>query len=69
VLESMRPDWESVYKTDLNEIRAGVQRVMGADCKTEFECVDKILSAPSGKYRYTISHVKTPLENIHGIEL
>jgi phenylacetate-CoA ligase len=41
----------------LDEIRGSLQRVLGSACRVEFEFVDDISPLPSGKYRYTISHV------------
>jgi phenylacetate-CoA ligase len=42
---------------DLVEITRRTQLAMGADCQVDFEFPDDIASSPSGKYRYTISHV------------
>jgi phenylacetate-CoA ligase len=41
----------------LDEIRSTLQRVMGRNCRIEFDFVDCIPPSPSGKYRYTISHL------------
>lgn len=41
----------------LKNIRDGIRIVMGDNCTVEFELVDEIPAAPSGKYRYTISEI------------
>ncbi len=41
----------------LDEIRRSFQRVMGGNCRVEFDFVDTIPPLPSGKYRYTVSLV------------
>ena len=44
-------------KTELEEIATGARRVMGADCRIDFDFIDELPSHPSGKHRYTISEV------------
>ncbi len=39
----------------LDAIRQSIRRVMGADCRVEFEFVDAIPPSASGKYRYIVS--------------
>ncbi|MBQ0821977.1 phenylacetate--CoA ligase family protein [Microvirga terrae] len=41
----------------LDEIRNTLQRVMGKNCRIDFDFVDDIPASPSGKYRYTITHL------------
>ena len=38
-------------------IEEGIKKVMGDDCRVEFEIVDDIPQLKSGKFRYTISEV------------
>jgi len=45
-------------KIDLKKITDVVKRIMGANCKVEFEFVDEIEPGKRGKYLYTISEVK-----------
>jgi phenylacetate-CoA ligase len=40
-----------------NELTDSIKRVMGRDCRVEFDYVDDIQSTRSGKYLYTISEV------------
>ncbi|MGE5704042.1 MAG: phenylacetate--CoA ligase family protein [Clostridia bacterium] len=44
------------YQKELEQIKRDIQKVM--DCHVTFEFCDHIMSTPSGKYRYTISHAK-----------
>jgi len=39
------------------DLICSIRRVMGQDCKVEFEYVDDILPSKSGKYLYTISEI------------
>jgi phenylacetate-CoA ligase len=41
----------------LSDIRNKIRFVMGEDCQIEFEAVEEIRLSPSGKHRYTLSHV------------
>ncbi|MCD4675096.1 MAG: hypothetical protein K8S18_03760 [Desulfobacula sp.] len=41
-----------------NKIINSIKKVMGKDCKVEFEFVDDIVPLKSGKYLYTVSEVK-----------
>jgi phenylacetate-CoA ligase len=43
------------HKTD---IISAIQRVMGQDCKVEFQYVEDIKPTATGKYLYTLSEVK-----------
>jgi phenylacetate-coenzyme A ligase PaaK-like adenylate-forming protein len=43
---------------ELEEIAAKARRVMGSNCRVDFEFVSELPPHPSGKYRYTISEVK-----------
>lgn len=45
--------------SELDEITEKTKAAMGADCTVTFEFVDNILTSPSGKYRYTISEVRS----------
>src|SRR5207248_2944541 len=47
-------------RTELQEIAAGARRVLGADCRVDFELVDQLPPHRSGKHRYTISEVAQP---------
>lgn len=47
-----------IRENDLKKITDFVKRIMGDNCKVEFEFVDEIELSKSGKYRYTISEVK-----------
>ena len=47
-----------IRENDLKKITDFVKRIMGDDCKVEFEFVDEIELSKSGKYLYTISEVK-----------
>jgi phenylacetate-CoA ligase len=42
------------------EIAAEVRRVMGGDCRVEFEYVPELSRAPSGKYQFVVSKVAAP---------
>lgn len=42
---------------ELDEIAAGTRRVMGQDCRVDFELLEQLPAHPSGKHRYTISEV------------
>ena len=46
---------EPMSAGDLSEIVQGTEAAMGADCRVEFDFVDKISPSASGKYRYTVS--------------
>ncbi len=43
---------------DLAPIRAAIEKAMGAGIQLDVEYVQEITPGPSGKYRYTISHVQ-----------
>ncbi|ODS35023.1 hypothetical protein BEH94_03715 [Candidatus Altiarchaeales archaeon WOR_SM1_SCG] len=47
-----------VKKIELEKISKFVKKIMGDDCKVEFEFVDEIEPLKSGKYLYTMSEVK-----------
>jgi len=51
VLEAS-PDEDMLYK-----IIKSIKKVMGENCKVEFEFVDEIRSNKSGKYRYTVCEI------------
>ena len=44
-------------KYELEEIAAKARRVMGADCRVDFQFLPELPPHPSGRYRYTISEV------------
>jgi phenylacetate-CoA ligase len=44
-------------KKELEEIAAGTRRVMGSDCRIDFDFLQELPAHPSGKHRYTISEV------------
>ena len=44
-------------RNDMKFIEEGIKKVMGDDCRVEFEIVDDIPQLKSGKFRYTISEV------------
>lgn len=46
------------FNNSKNEIINSIKKVMGQDCKVEFEFVDDIKPLKSGKYLYTVSEVK-----------
>jgi phenylacetate-CoA ligase len=46
-------------KTDLDEIAAKARVVMGPNCRVNFEFPAQLPPHPSGKYRYTISEVRS----------
>lgn len=47
-------------KTETAELVAAFQGFMGSDCRVDVEIVDSIDVGPTGKRRYTISHVGPP---------
>jgi len=47
-----------IKENDLKKITDFVKRIMGEDCKVEFEFVDEIEPSKSGKYLYTMSEVR-----------
>jgi len=46
------------FDTGKNKIINSIKKVMGQDCRVEFEFVDTIESTKSGKYLYTICEIK-----------
>jgi phenylacetate-CoA ligase len=53
------PDPLSSRRADLQVITAYFRDLMGADCQVDFEFVESIPRAPSGKYRLTVRLVRT----------
>lgn len=45
-----------IFEQEWKAIRHSIQKVM--ECTVQFEFCEEILPTPSGKYRYTISHVR-----------
>jgi len=59
-LETIRIKLEGgcdINQSVMDNITGKIKLVMGEGCRVEFETVDKIKTAPSGKYRYTISEL------------
>ena len=44
-------------RSELEDIAAKARRVMGSNCRVDFEFLPELPPHPSGKYRYTISEV------------
>jgi phenylacetate-CoA ligase len=44
-------------QSELDDLTAQIRRVMGGDCRVDFEFADGLPPHPSGKFRYTISEV------------
>ncbi len=42
---------------ELKSIEIGIKKVMGVDCKVEFEILDDLVQLNNGKFRYTISNL------------
>ncbi|MGD6831740.1 phenylacetate--CoA ligase family protein [Sutcliffiella halmapala] len=59
VLKDNTEDPMTKYKTSLDQMIEKIQLVMGNQCRVKIEFTDDIPPAPSGKYRYTISKVKS----------
>jgi phenylacetate-CoA ligase len=51
---------EAGLDAELSEATAKIGRVMGLSCRVDVERVDTIAPGPTGKRRYTISHVGPP---------
>ncbi len=47
-----------INEKDIKKITNSVKKIMGNDCKIDFEFVDEIESSKSGKFLYTVSEVK-----------
>jgi len=50
-------NYRQLYSGEIDEITWKIRKVMGQSCQVDFEFVDDIVKAPSGKYRYVISKV------------
>ena len=56
VFRIVRADSDN-HRQELDEVAAKTQRLMGDDCKVDFEFVDDIPAADSGKFRYTVTEI------------
>lgn len=48
---------KAYYGNEISKISEGIHLVMGQDCRVEYEFVNDIAPAVSGKFRYTISKI------------
>ncbi len=48
---------DCINESDIEDIKSKIRLVMGSNCEIEFDFVDEILPAKSGKYIYTICEV------------